>query len=70
MPHAFGKRRAWSRDERREFLARLRESEQQIYADIMAREPAARDTFWKLYFLLFPPPGGRVARGADRRPIR
>lgn len=70
MPRAFGKRRAWSRDERREFLSRLRESEQQIYADIMAREPAARDTFWKLYFLLFPPSGSREARGADRRPIR
>ena len=56
MPRAFAKRRAWSRDERCEFLDRLRESDAQIYRDITAREPAARDMFWKLYYLFFPPP--------------
>ena len=71
LPRALRKRVRWSGTERHGFLARLRESEREIFEDVSAPERAERDTFWKLYFGLFPPPGrsdAAASAGLDRLP--
>jgi GT2 family glycosyltransferase len=50
------KRRSWQKDELQEFVGVLRESEREIYEDVSAADRDEQDTFWKLYFALFPPP--------------
>lgn len=60
LPHALRERSAWSREEVAEFKARLEASEREIYADVSAHDRVKKDTFWKLYFAVFP--------GSLRRP--
>ena len=62
LPRAIRKRLPWSREERREFAVLLKQSEEDIYADTCFRNPAERDTFWRLYFWLFRPPRSWAAR--------
>ncbi len=52
------KRTRWRLDELQNFVALLRESEREIYEDTTAADRDRQDTFWKLYFFLFPPPQG------------
>jgi GT2 family glycosyltransferase len=56
-------RACWSRQERRVFLTWLRESERAIHEDIFARPRPERDTYWRLYFFLFP------VRRFSRKPV-
>ncbi len=53
LPGALRKRRPWSREQHRALWSWLREAEGAICADVELREP--RDTFWRMYFGLFPP---------------
>lgn len=55
LPRAIRKRRPWRRDEWQAFWAALKESENEIYTDVLARERNSPDRFWRLYFFLFPP---------------
>ncbi len=55
LPKALRKRFPWRHDEITEFVARLRESEREIYADTSANGRSEKDAFWRLYFALFPP---------------
>jgi GT2 family glycosyltransferase len=55
LPRMIRKRVPWRRGETKEFLAWLRESEEAIYADISSRPRSEQDTYWRMYFLLFPP---------------
>lgn len=57
LPSAIRRRTPWRTEEAQVFLARLRASEREIYADVTAADRPERDTFWKLYFALFPPRG-------------
>jgi len=52
------KRTRWRTDELQKFVAVLRESEREIYEDTIAADRDGQDTFWKLYFSLFPPSPG------------
>ena len=71
LPKAVRKRTRWRQDERRVFLAMLRKSEREIYEDVTAPDRNKQDTFWKLYFGLFPPrkkPEASAPAGLDRLP--
>jgi GT2 family glycosyltransferase len=52
---AAGQRQRWTRQQKRNFLAWLRESETAISDDIAARPREQQDTYWRLYFALFRP---------------
>ncbi len=54
LPGALRRRARWRRGEWRAFRERLRESERALYRDVTAPDRAAQDTFWRLYFRLFP----------------
>ncbi len=54
FPRAVRQRVTCSREEGQALLARLRCSEREIFADVFAPQRAKRDTFWRLYFGLFP----------------
>lgn len=71
LPHAFRHRQTWLPEQRKAFAASLEESEREIYMDTSAPDRAAKDTFWKLYFAVFPPPllqPSSMNRGRDRLP--
>ena len=73
LPKALRKRQPWRRDERREFIARLRESEREIYADTCAANRDSGGGFWRMYFFLFRPCRSReapVKPGLGRLPIQ
>ena len=73
LPRAIRRRIRWTSKERHALLARLRESEREIFADVSAPDRSRRDTFWRLYFGLFPPrgrPEAAVRAGLDRPPAR
>ena len=55
LPAAIRRRTPWQTEESQAFLARLRASEREIHADVTAADRPERDTFWRLYFALFPP---------------
>jgi hypothetical protein len=55
LPRAIRHRTAWRKDEAQALLTRLADSERQIFADVFAPDRLERDTFWRLYFALFPP---------------
>jgi GT2 family glycosyltransferase len=57
LPQALRRRTPWRAEEAQAFLARLKASEREIYADVSAADRPCRDTFWRLYFALFPPRG-------------
>jgi GT2 family glycosyltransferase len=65
LPRALRKRQPWRRNETAAFLARLRESEAAIAADLRSLDRVEHDTFWRLYFSLFPP--RRKTKGAGNR---
>jgi GT2 family glycosyltransferase len=54
LPSAIRRRTSWHPHDAQAFLARLKASEREIHADIMAADRPERDTFWRLYFALFP----------------
>ena len=55
LPRAVRKREPWQKDQWRLLLDWLRKSEREIYADVTATDRSGQDTFWRMYFLLFPP---------------
>jgi GT2 family glycosyltransferase len=55
LPQSVRKQRPWQPERRREFVARLRESEREIYVDTCAPDRDGRDAFWRMYFFLFRP---------------
>lgn len=57
LPPAIRRRTPWHAHEAQAFLARLRASDREIHADVTAADRPERDTFWRLYFALFPPRG-------------
>ena len=60
------KRTRWRLDELQNFVALLRESEREIYEDTTAADRDGQDTFWRLYFFLFPPsPGHKSSVNPD-----
>jgi len=61
LPSAIRRRPPWHAHEAQTFLARLRASDREIYADVTAADRPERDTFWRLYFALFPPRGKPAA---------
>jgi GT2 family glycosyltransferase len=72
LPSALRKRVPWRDDEIAEFIKRLRESEREIYADTSANGRSEKDTFWRLYFALFPPRQSHEASvkpGLGRLPV-
>jgi len=73
LPRTLRKRRPWSKKEVGAFWTWLRESEEAIYADIWSRPRSGQDTFWRMYFLLFPPranPATASRPGLGRLPSR
>ncbi|MDP2736086.1 MAG: hypothetical protein Q8P12_07880, partial [bacterium] len=72
LPHAFRERKTWSREEVAEFKARLEASEGAIHTDVSSPDRLEKDTFWKLYFALFPAPHlqpSDVKPGLNRPPV-
>jgi GT2 family glycosyltransferase len=69
LPGALRRRVRSTPNERHALLARLRESEREIFADVSAPDRTERDTFWRLYFGLFPPRGRPEARTPEGREI-
>jgi len=71
LPGALRSRRPWRHDEISEFFRLLKDSEHEIYNDVRAPDRSERDTFWRLYFALFPPrgPAPTVKPGLGRLPI-
>jgi GT2 family glycosyltransferase len=67
LPGAIRRRVRSTPNERHALLARLRESEREIFADVSAPDRTERDTFWKLYFGLFPPRGGPAGKAPEGR---
>lgn len=65
LPRTLRKRHPWRYEEQQAFRAWLEESDASIYADVSTRERKSRDTFWRMYFLLFPP---RTAPAPASRP--
>jgi hypothetical protein len=57
LPSAIRRRTPWHAHEAQAFLARLKASEREIHSDVTAADRPERDTFWRLYFALFPPRG-------------
>jgi len=57
LPSAIRRRTPWRAEEAQAFLARLRASEREIHTDVTASDRPERDTFWRLYFAVFPPRG-------------
>ena len=71
LPRAVRQRGTFRPDQRHAFLARLKQSEREIHADVCAPDRTGRDTFWKLYFGLFPPRGkadASASAGLDHLP--
>jgi GT2 family glycosyltransferase len=68
LPGAIRRRVRSTPTERNALLARLRESEREIFADVSGPDRTERDTFWKLYFGLFPTRGGPVERAEGSDP--
>ena len=64
LPRSIRQRNPFRPDQRHAFLARLKQSEREIHADVCAPDRTERDTFWKLYFGLFPPRGIPAASGS------
>lgn len=69
LPRALRGRVRCASTERHVFLARLRESEGEISEDVSAPDRTERDTFWELYFGLFPPQGRSDAKAPEGRKI-
>ena len=69
LPRALRQRVRWTPNERHALLARLRESEREIFADVSAPDRSRRDTFWRLYFGLFPLRGSSAAKAPEERKI-
>ena len=67
LPSALRKRTAWRAEEAQAFRARLASSEREIFADVLAPDRRDRDTFWRLYFALFPPRGKPEAADGSLR---
>ena len=73
LPRTLRKRRSWRNEEQRAFRAWLEESDASIYVDCSTRVRESRDTFWRMYFLLFPPRARAAAAskpGLGRLPSR
>ena len=49
------KGRLLQREGKQRFVALLKDSDAEIYADVCAPDRQVQDTFWRLYFALFPP---------------
>ena len=54
LPGTLRRRARWRRGQWRTFRNMLRESERALYRDVTAPDRACHDTFWRLYFRLFP----------------
>ena len=73
LPRATRRRVSSTPSERRALLTRLRESEREIFADVSAPDRTEQDTFWKLYFALFPyrgKPEAAMRTGLECPPAR
>jgi GT2 family glycosyltransferase len=55
LPRAISRRTPYTAPDMQDFLTRLTNSEREIFSDVFASDREERDTFWRLYFALFPP---------------
>lgn len=54
LPRAVRSRTPWRSEDAQAFLSRLKASEREIHGDVLAPDRREHNTFWKLYFGLFP----------------